>query len=166
MSKTFLFQAIQIIQTVLNQLIQFNISIDFLYTQLNVKPVPYQAIQFSASSFNVKTVPFQTIQFSISMQFVLFNPLIGPSQVLPFWARESGPGTNGNEGVFCNPQSSSITGTSPSDCLVSYPGHWLGIVSPLGREAVGVFYTPSRLGKAKTIYNTCVFICTNIINSK
>ena len=29
---------------------------------------------------------------------------------------------DGNEGVLHIPQSSSITGTSPSDCLVSYPG--------------------------------------------
>ena len=29
-------------------------------------------------------------------------------------------------GVLCIPQSSSITGTSPSDCLVFYPGHSLG----------------------------------------
>ena len=36
---------------------------------------------------------------------------------------QSAPGSNGNEGVLCIPQSSSTTGTSPSDCLVSYPGH-------------------------------------------
>ena len=41
MSKTFLFQAIQFIQTVLIQLIQFSISTDFVYTQLNVKTVKY-----------------------------------------------------------------------------------------------------------------------------
>ena len=39
---------------------------------------------------------------------------------------QSGPGSNGNEGVFRIPQSSSITGTSPSDCLMSYPVHSLG----------------------------------------
>ena len=39
---------------------------------------------------------------------------------------QSKPGSNGNEGVLCIPQSSSITGTSPSDCLVSYPEHLLG----------------------------------------
>ena len=33
---------------------------------------------------------------------------------------QSGPGINGNEGVLCILQSSSITGTSLSDCLVSY----------------------------------------------
>ena len=37
----------------------------------------------------------------------------------------SGPRSNGKEVVLRIPQSSSITGTSPSDCLVSYPGHSL-----------------------------------------
>ena len=31
-----------------------------------------------------------------------------------------------SEGVLCIPQSSSITGTSPWDYLMSYPGHSLG----------------------------------------
>ena len=39
--KTFLFKAIQFIQTVLIQTIQFSVSIDFVYTQLNVKTVQY-----------------------------------------------------------------------------------------------------------------------------
>ena len=38
---TFLFQAIQFSQTVLIQLIQFSISIDFVYTQLKVKTVAF-----------------------------------------------------------------------------------------------------------------------------
>ena len=38
----------------------------------------------------------------------------------------SGTGSNGNEGVFRIPQSPCITGTSPSDFLVSYTGHSLG----------------------------------------
>ena len=38
---------------------------------------------------------------------------------------QSGPGSDGNETVLYIPQSSSITGDSPSDCLVSYPGHLL-----------------------------------------
>ena len=41
LSKTFLFQAIQFIQTVLIQPIQFNKSIDFVYTQLDIKTVLY-----------------------------------------------------------------------------------------------------------------------------
>ena len=66
-----------------------------------------------------RTVQFQTIQFS------------------SIWARDrilsgattlgqSGPKSDGNEGVLCIPQSSSITGTSTLDCLVSYQGHSLG----------------------------------------
>ena len=39
---------------------------------------------------------------------------------------QSGPGCDGSEGVLDIPQSSSITGTSLSDCLVSYLGHPLG----------------------------------------
>ena len=44
------------------------------------------------------------------------------------------------------PQSSSITGALTSDCLVTYPGHSLGVVLLLCREAVSVFYSPSQLG--------------------
>ena len=39
---------------------------------------------------------------------------------------QSGPGSDGNEGVLRIPQSSNITGTSPSDYLVSLTGHSLG----------------------------------------
>ena len=60
-----------------------------------------------------KTVPFQTIQFSISTQFTSIQP------------GQSGPGSDGNVGLLHIPQSFSITGISPSDCLVSYPGHSL-----------------------------------------
>ena len=57
-------------------------------------------------------------------------------------------GSNGNEEVLHIPQSSSITGASPSDCLMSYPRHLLaaGEVLPLCRDAVGVFYSPRRQG--------------------
>ena len=36
-----------------------------------------------------------------------------------------GRGSDSTEGVLHIPQSYSITGASPSDCLVSYPGHSL-----------------------------------------
>ena len=49
------------------------------------------------------------------------------------------------------PQSSSITRTSPSDCLTALPGHLLRGVLPLHRGAVGVFYSPRQLGKWKCI---------------
>ena len=54
---------------------------------------------------------------------------------------QSGPGSNGNEEVFRIPQSSSITGTSPSDCLVSYPAHSLGKFYPSAEKQL-VYSTP------------------------
>ena len=70
MSKTFLFQAIQFSQTVPIQTIQFSISMDFVYIELNVKTVLFQTIQLSVSTVSMsKIVPFQTIQFSISTLF-------------------------------------------------------------------------------------------------
>ena len=74
-----------------------------------------------------QTVLNQTIQFSISMQFSSIQPIDRTlsGATIP---SQSGPGSNGNEGVLRNPQSPSITGTSPSDCFVSYPGPSFGRV--------------------------------------
>ena len=66
-----------------------------------------------------KIVLFQTIQFSTIR--LIDRTLSGTTT-----PGHSGPGSDGNEGVLCILQSSGITGTSPSDCLVSYPGHSLG----------------------------------------
>ena len=41
MKKTFLFQAVRFSQALLIELIQFSITTDFVYTQLNVKTVLY-----------------------------------------------------------------------------------------------------------------------------
>ena len=50
---SFLCQAIQFRQAVLVQLIQFSISTDFAYPQLNVKTVLYQTNQFSVSTVSM-----------------------------------------------------------------------------------------------------------------
>ena len=56
--------------SLVKQRIQFSISIVFVYTQLNIETVLFQAIQFSVNTqLNVKTVLFQVIQFSIRTQF-------------------------------------------------------------------------------------------------
>ena len=87
------------------------------------------------------------------MQFVLFNPsgATTPSQ--------SGPGSNGNEGILRILQCSSITGTPPSDCHIQ-DTRW-GVL-PLCRGAVGVFYSPSRLGNEKKV-NTLKWVGPQII---
>ena len=104
-----------------------------------------QSILAQVRSLNVKTVLFQAIQFSINMQFSFIRPM---DRVLSGATTlgQSGLCSDNNERILRLPQSSSITGSSPSDCLVSYPGHYLGGVLPLCREAVGVFYSPSRQG--------------------
>ena len=59
---------------------------------------------------------------------VLFDPYIGLLSGATTLG-QSRPGSDYNEGVFHIPQSSSITGTSPSDCFVSYRWHslWEGV---------------------------------------
>ena len=54
---------------------------------------------------------------------------------------QSEPGSDGNEGVSHIPQSYSISGTSPSDCLVSYPGHSFGGGSYPTAEVQSVYST-------------------------
>ena len=68
----------------------------------------------------------------------------------------SGRGNDSNEGMFCIPQSSSITGASPADCLMSYSRHSLVGVLPLCRDVVGVFYYPRWLGSiSKEEFQRC-----------
>ena len=70
----------------------------------------------------IVSVFFQTIQFSKIGEFRSIWPI---DRTLSGATTPdlSGPGRDGNNGVLCIPQSSSITGASPSDCLVSYLGH-------------------------------------------
>ena len=49
--------------------------------------------------------------------------------------RQGGPESDGNEEVLRISKSSSITEASPSDCLVSYPGHLLAGVEDLAPSA-------------------------------
>ena len=115
--KIFLFQAIQFsLVKALIQTIQSCISIVFVCTLLNIKIVPFQAVQFSIST-----------QFSSI--WPIDRTLSGATT-----PGQSGTGSNGNEGVLLIPESNSITGTSPSDCLVSHPGHSLGKSYPPAEE--------------------------------
>ena len=54
---------------------------------------------------------------------------------------QSGPGSNGNEGVLHIPQTSSIIGTSPSGRLVSHPGLSWGGGSYHSAEVQSVYST-------------------------
>ena len=128
----------------------------------------------------MKTVLFQAIQFGLSTHFSPIWP-IDSNPIAATTQSQSGPGSDGKEGVLHIPLSSSITGTSPSDCLVSYPGHLLqesyssaelqlvystapanwvtrrlvGGVLPLCRDAVSLFYSPSQLDHQETCGVEC-----------
>ena len=100
-----------------------------VYTQLNEKTVLFQTIQFNLSTqfkhtFKWWKSKFQIIHFRVITQFSSIWPiernLSGATT-----PGHSGPGINGNKGVFRIPQSCRIIGTSLSDCLVSYPGNLL-----------------------------------------
>ena len=121
----------------------------------------FKAIQFSVSIVSMsKTVLFLAIQFSISTQFKYQNSYISSysveisKQFSSIWPidrtqagattpGQCGPGSDGNEGVLRISQSSIITGTLPSDCLVSYPEHSLGGLTPLQ----SVYFTPPAEGQ-------------------
>ena len=79
---------------------------------------------------------------------------------------QSGPGSDGNEGVPCIPQSSGITGTLLSDCLFPYPGYSLVGVLIHCRKAVGVFYYPSRQNNTHTHTYIYIYIYIYIYKSK
>ena len=82
--------------------------------------------------FNAKSIfifytykQFYYKQFSINTQFSS-NWLIDRTLPGATTPGQSRPWSDGSEGVLRITQSSSITGTSRSDCLVSYRGHSLG----------------------------------------
>ena len=79
-----------------------------------------------------------------------FSSIIGPYQVLP--------GSDGNEEVVRIPQSSSITGTSSSDCLVSYPGHLVEGGSYLSAEVQAVYSTALANWATKILGWAIVFL--------
>ena len=81
---------------------------------------------------NVKTVLFRAIQFSLSAQFSSIWP-IDRTLSGATTPGQNGSGSDGNEGVLCIPRSSNVTGASPSDCSVLYPGHSLWVDTSLQR---------------------------------
>ena len=70
-------------------------------------------------------VLFQTIQFSKTTLFISIWPTDRTLSCATTLG-QSAPGSDSNKEVICILQSSSITGASQLDCLVSYPGHSLG----------------------------------------
>ena len=92
----------------------------FKWSKVLIQAVLIQAIQFKCLKVQFKcrkTVLFQAIEFSISTQLISIQPIDRDlsGNTTP---GQSGSRRDGNEEVLRIPQSPSITGTSPSDCLV------------------------------------------------
>ena len=113
----------------------------FVYSQLNDRFFSnnlYYHNHFFAPCLNVKQLFDRTLSGAITPGY-------------------SWPGISGNEGVLSIPQSSSITGASQSNCLMSYPGHPLwGRLFLFCRDAVSVFSSHNRLiaQSARAVENT------------
>ena len=132
---------------------------------LDKSAVLFQIIQFCVSRVSIsRTVLFQEMQFSLSTQFSSIWP------IRCYNSGQSGPESDGNKNVLRIPQGWAVS--SLSDSLLSYLGNLLGESYPsagvqtvystapadwatralvrgvllLCREAVGVFYSTSRLG--------------------
>ena len=102
---------------------------------------------FVYTRLNDQTVLFPVIQCSISHLFA--HSLMSNSSIWPIdrilsgaiTLGQSGPGSDGNEGVLHIPQSSGITGASLSDCLMSYLGHSVGEILTPSAEMQSVYST-------------------------
>ena len=81
---------------------------------------------------------FKQFSFAKVHSLVLFDRTLSGATT----PGQSGPQSDVNEGVLNNPKSSGVTGTSPLDCLVSYPGHSLGEVYPSSEKQL-VYSTAS-----------------------
>ena len=117
-------------KTVLFQTIQFGISTQFFIFFL-----------LFFTQLDIETVLFQAIHFSIDAQFSSFWPI---DRILSSASTrgQNEPCNNGNKGVLYIPQSYNITGATPSDCLVSYPGYSLREPYP-SAEILSVYSTAS-----------------------
>ena len=129
---------------------------------------------FKQISLTYKKILFQRTQFSISTHFSSIWPInrtLWGATTLGY----SGPRNDGNEGVLHICQSTSITRTSPSDCLVSYSGYLLrwGGSYPSAEKLLVYSTTPANWAKGslnhtfahprlqlKTVSTKFVIFCT------
>ena len=104
MSKHIYFKLFSLVKRFFIQIIQLSINIVLVDTQLNIKAVLFQIILFSINAQFSSIWPiYRTLSRATTPSF-------------------SEPGSYGNKWLLRISQSTSITGTSPSDCFVSYVG--------------------------------------------
>ena len=99
--------------------------------------------------------------------------LVAPGVAVAPWATEtvlsgatssgqSGIGSDGNEEALHIPQNSSITGASPSDCLVLYPEHLLVswcILQPQMTGPISLYTRWAKLFHHQQGWHNCNVLC-------
>ena len=83
------------------------------------------------------------MQFSLSVRFISIWP-IEKTQLGATTPGQSGPWSDGNEGVLCIPQSSIIISALSSGCFVSYPEHSLRGSYPSAEKQSAYFSAPAN----------------------
>ena len=98
--------------------------------------------QFYFKQINLAWIRSLNAKISIGKEprFSSIQP-IDKTLIRCYHSGQNGAGSDGNKGILRILQSSIITGTSPSDCLVSYPGHTLGWGSYPSVEVQSVYST-------------------------
>ena len=99
----------------------------FVYAQLNDQTVLFQAIQFSLSHLFSLSLNVEVHRLCQNSFIWLIDRTLSSAMCLG----QSWPGSDGKKAVLRIPKSSSITGASPSDYLVSYQDTRWGSLTPL-----------------------------------
>ena len=91
---------------------------------------------WAKKKFECMTFKWRYLSFVVSLMFVIsvINTVASLNFILFYFLIDF------NQEVLRIPQSSSTAGTSPSDCLVSFPGHSLGFFYP-SAEVQSVYST-------------------------
>ena len=114
--------------------------------------VPSSAIQLSINSIKHQSFVY-IVKWSNSSIWPIDMTLSDATSL-----GKSEPGSEANKKILRIPQNSSIVRASPLDCLVPYPGLSLGVFTRC-RDAVGVFYSPSRLSNIVfAVAAECIYI--------
>ena len=118
------------------------------------KTVLLQRLQFNVRTVSMsKTVLFQSVELNIRTQLSSIWPIDRTLSGAIFLG-QSGLRSDGNDGVLCIFESSCITGTSPSDCLVSsHDTRWWGFFYS-STEMQSVYWHPLIM-----LYNILTWFC-------
>ena len=136
-------------KTVLFQTTRFSISTQFQCDKNG--SISYNSVKHNYTVSMSKTVVFQTTQFSISTRFSSIRPI---NKILSGATTlgQSGPGSDGNEGVLRIPQSSMNYCNLTIRSFRVICRTLVERVLPLWRDVVSVFCSPNQLSNKEIFF--------------